>query len=170
MSQRFSEQNAVILWEFDTSAKGAATMTNVNSTAWIDMDRWNRITCLIVRNVGTGILQDAGLYVSAASAGTNAVVIGSTTGSTTITHVWGSTKCKGTNLGSGAQGAGLHIIEASHDEIGASLSGGRYVSARISGAAAADEYLVCYILSEPRYSKSGMIQTADGTQSKAGFA
>jgi hypothetical protein len=145
-------------------------MTNVNSTAWIDMKNWNRITCLVFRNAGSGAIQNAGIYASAASTGTSAQLVGSLTGSTTVTNVWGSTKCKGTNVGSGAQGAGLHIIEASGDEIAAALSGGRYVSARISGAAAADEYLVCYILSEPRYGQTGMIQSADGTASKAAFS
>ena len=154
MNARFSERHALICHNFDKDQSD--TMTNVSSTAWVDMRYWGRITALCFRAAGTGSVQEAGLYVSAASTGTTASLIGSLHGSNAATDL--ASAAAGTNS---ERDCRLIILEASYDEIAAALSGGRYVSARLSLATGTDEFYILYILSEPRYgSATGMTSGA----------
>lgn len=156
VNRRFSEQTKVYFRDHDPDASD--TLTNVGlSTAWVDMLGWNHITAIIFRTVGTGKVQDAALYVSAAAAGSSAKLIGSKAGSTNA-----SGSLVDATAGKTARtGIGMVVLEANWSELGAALKNGRYVSARASLATGTDEMGVIYILSEPREVKADQLKTVN---------
>lgn len=160
MGRTWRESNSVLFWDFDTSTlANSRTLTNVTSTAWIDMSRWGRVVFMVVRIAGTGNILNAGIYASAASTGSSAALVGSLFGSTAASGLWMTTVCNGTNLLSpmvGDPDAGYLILEASYDQVAAALSGGRYVTLRMASAADADEFAICAILTEPRKKTTGL--------------
>lgn len=155
-NRRFSDENTVIIVDFDPNQSD--TLTNVSSTRWVNMERWNKITCIAIRTVGTGKVQNAGIYVSAAAAGTAASLVGSLIGSTNAT---GSLVGADPATAFGSQDAGIVVLEATHDEIAVALEGGQYVSARMSLATGTDEFGVIYILSEPRFAAGSQMSTSN---------
>lgn len=155
-NRRFSDENTVIIVDFDPNQSD--TLTNVSSTRWVNMENYNKITCIAIRTVGAGNVQNAGLYVSAAVTGTSAVLVGSLLGSTKAT---GCLVAADPGSAYAENDAGIVVLEATHDEIAAALEGGQFVSARMSLATGTDEFGVIYILSEPRYAAGGLVASSN---------
>lgn len=153
---RFTEEYVFKFRDHDPNASD--TLTNVGlSTAWIDMLDYDEVTVVMFRTVGTGKVQNAGLYASAASTGTSAALVGS---------LHGSTNCTGSLVDAtagktGTSGAGIVVLNATYDDIQKGLAGGRYICARASLATGTDELGVIYIL-RPRERAANKLATDNG--------
>ncbi len=151
----FGEQNRVIFRDFDPNTATPTFFGHTN--AWIDMKNYHRITCIAVRTVGTGSIVAASIHASAAVAGTSSSAV---TTATTASVTGLLSDAVATNT-SGSPGAGMFVLEATADEIAATVSGGRYVATNIKQTTATDEFGLIWILSEPRYSEAGLTVTSN---------
>lgn len=155
INQRLSEGYVVIFHDFDPNASD--TLTNVNSTNWIDLKDVESGTVILVRTVGTGAVQDAGLYLSAAATGTSASLIGSLHGSSSATGLL--------NVANGsiaAPDAGRIVMEFNQSDLAAaSVTDGRYLGVRASLATGTDEFGCIFIL-KMKVGKNGQIASGTG--------
>lgn len=153
MSSNLPTEDTKVVWrDFDPNT---TTLTNVNSTNWLDMSDWNRVLVVAVRTAGTSDSRMV-LKVSAAAAGSSAQTVDSI----------GTTSCTGLMNGAsngsiGNPGAGMLICEATYDQVVKALDGGRYIGAQIEATTNTDEFGVCYIFSDPRTKATGQTVTGN---------
>jgi hypothetical protein len=134
----------------------------LQATKCINISQFNRVTCILWRIAGSGVIQAAQMYAADTVAGGNITAITST--------LQGSTSCggliataDGTNATGlvGALGCGMIIMETTASEVDKVLANADFVTARANFATAGDELGMLWILSEPRYPKAGL--TANGS-------
>lgn len=149
-----SEDLKIIFHDWDPAVSD--TMTNINSTNWIDVKDVIRGRVIAIRSVGTGIIGNFGLYVSAAATGTSAALVNSLTGSK-----------QASGLGNAANGSiaapdiGRIVVDFTADDIQRALAGGRFIGARGAMNTGTDEMIVMYEL-QMSNAKAGTFATASG--------
>lgn len=136
---KLSEQLTMIFHDWDPAVSD--TMTNVNSTNWIDVKDVIRGRVIAIRTVGTGTIHNFGLYVSAAATGTSAALVGSLTGALGFSGL-----ANAANGSIAAPDIGRIVIDFTADDIQRALAGGRYICARGAMNTGTDEGLVIYEL------------------------
>jgi hypothetical protein len=150
---KLSEQFPIIFHDFDPAVSD--TMTNVNSTNWIDCKDVVRGRVVAIRTVGTGTIGNAGLYVSAAATGTNAALVNSLTGSKAATGL--------ANVANGSIAApdiGRIVIDFTADDLVRALDGGRYINMRMAANTGTDEMLVMYELDKTNRGANAFISAS----------
>lgn len=152
--RKLSEQVKIIFHDWDPAVSD--TMTNINSTNWIDCKDVLRGRVVAIRTVGTGVVGNFGLYVSAAATGTSAALVGSLTGSKTATGL-----ANAANGSIAAPDIGRVVIDFTGEDLAAALADGRYISARGALNTGTDEFLVMYEL-EMKDGKASTFITANG--------
>lgn len=139
--ERIASRNKIKMYDFDPNSASATAV------AWVDMRDYGAFGVMAMASALTGAGVTAfSIQASAADSGTNPVTIRS--------HA----------VGSAPDAVGDQLfLEVSAEEVNGvgKLAGKdlRYVSAVLTLANSADENVVTYILSEPRFAASGL--TAD---------
>lgn len=148
-----------VIFAHNTSVKQSTTATtSLNSTAWVDMQGWNRALVIVFRTAaGTGnITANTGVYASAAATGTSAAAV-STLGLTTA-MTGGLTSARGTIL---KPGVGRAIFDVSHAAVTAAVTGGRYIAAKVRKKTRANRVSAIYILMDPKMGKASNMTTGN---------
>jgi hypothetical protein len=157
MTRLFSEETSIVFRDCDANTTTNTFTGGQMSTAWLDMKDWNRLTVVGIRTVGNGKLVNAAIHVSASSTGSSSVAVTSI-GSTNATGLLNQATAGGT----GTSGAGIFVLDCTHDDIAAVLENGRYVSLKTTQAAVGDEFGIAYIRSQPRYASTGLLASGNG--------
>lgn len=152
--EKLSERIKIIFHDFDPAVSD--TMTNVNSTNWIDVKDVLRGRVIAIRTVGTGTFHNAGLYISAAATGTTASLVGSLTGA-----VGASGLASVANGSIAAPDIGRIVIDFTRDDLALANPDGRYICLRLAANTGTDEMLVMYEL-EMKDGKASTFATASG--------
>lgn len=152
--KKLSEQIVMIFHDWDPAVSD--TMTNVNSTNWIDCKDVIRGRVVAIRTVGTGTIHNFGLYVSAAATGTSAALVGSLTGALGFSGL-----ANAANGSIAAPDIGRIVIDFTADDLTKALEGGRYICARGAMNTGTDEGLVIYEL-EKSDAKASTFVSASG--------
>jgi hypothetical protein len=152
--KKLSEQIKIIFHDWDPATSD--TMTNINSTNWIDVKNVIRGRVIAIRTVGTGVVGNFGLYISAAATGTSAALVGSLTGSKGASGL-----ANAANGSAAAPDIGRIVIDFTADDLSAALTDGRYICARGALNTGTDEFLVMYEL-EMSDAKASTFITANG--------
>ncbi len=160
LNARGSERLRVLFAGGGGANQSTTATTAANSTAWIDMQVWDRALVIGVRVKGTGdITANTGVYVSASATGTSPTAV-------TTLGVTGDvsgliTAAVGTIL---KPNCGHVVFDVSADEIADALAGGRYISGRCRKKTRADRISWIYILLDPKLEKTGNMPTGTKNQ------
>lgn len=141
-----------VIFSHNTSVKQSTTATtSLNSTAWVDMQGWNKALVIVFRTAaGSGnITANTGVYASAAATGTSAAAV-ATLGLTTA-MTGGLTSARGTII---SPNVGRVIFDVSHDQVASAVTGGRYIAAKVRKKTRANRVSAIYILFDPKLVKA----------------
>lgn len=149
MNIKGSEKVRVIFGTGYSSKQSTSKTTAVQSTAWVDMQNWQRALVIALRLKGTGNIR-CGVYASAASTGTSPAAI-TTQATTAATKAVTKSTVVGTIL---KPGVGRVVFDVSAEEIENAVASGRYISLRVRKLTRADKIGAIYILLDPRTKKA----------------
>ncbi len=141
--EKFTANNKVTMYDHDPDT------TNSTAVEWVDMRGYGELTVMAMASALTGVGVDA--FTIAADANSD----GSGTNVTIVSHA----------IGSAPDAVGDYLTlsitaeQVVQEGADASQTDLRYVSAILDMANTADENVVTYILSKPRFAASGL--TAD---------